>query len=370
MATQPRRNPSSLKILLYICTNRAGGAARAMVNLANYLHEFGHEVIFVNNFPWGVEYPLNKEIKRFFLEKEESTQNRLLKNYNRIRTLRRLIKQQAPQACVSFMIENNFRLTLASLGLKTRTIVSVRNDPKAEYQGKAGRFIGKYLFRLIDGIVFQTSEAKAWFPKSIQNKSVIIANLVAEKFYQVKRSQHPQHIVTCGRLNVQKNHASLIRAFAKLADKYPQDNLLIYGKGELEDSLQQLITHLGLQNRVFLMGQSEDIASVLAGAKLFVLSSDYEGMPNALMEALVAGVPSISTDCPCGGPRELIKHGENGLLVPCQDEQALIQAMDKMLSNPQQAATLAANARRLAEVFKPEVVVKQWEDFLRKEPTC
>ena len=223
---------------------------------------------------------------------------------------------------------------------------------------------------MVDGIVFQTPEAQAWFPKSIQNKSTIIANLVAEKFYQVKRSQRPQHIVSCGRLHRQKNHTLLIRAFAKLADKYPQENLLIYGKGDLESSLNQLIEQLGLQKRVFLMGQSTDVAKVLSQAKLFVLSSDYEGMPNALMEALVAGVPSISTDCPCGGPRELIQHGKNGLLVPCNDENALVRAMDQLLSNPQLAAKMGENARHGAQQFKPEIIVKQWEEFLQKDTIC
>lgn len=357
-------------VLFYISTIRSGGAARAMVNLSNALVKAGHQVILVTNFSEGNEYCLDKRILRFSLEKTESTQHRLLKNYTRIRALHRLIKQHAPHACVSFMVENNFRLTLASLGLRTRTIVSVRNDPKKEYRGKLGYLIGKYLFRLVDGVVFQTAEAQAWFPKAIQNKSTIIANLVAEKFYQVKRSSRPQHIVTCGRLHSQKNHTLLIRAFAKLADKYSQENLLIYGTGELESSLKQLIEQLGLQNRVFLMGQREDISCVLAEAKLFVLSSDYEGMPNALMEALAAGVPSISTDCPCGGPRELIRHGKNGLLVPCNDENALVKAMDSILSNSQLATTLSQNVQYVAQQFKPEIIVKQWEEFLQKRPSC
>ena len=115
------------------------------------------------------------------------------------------------------------------------------------------------------------------------------------------------------------------------------------------------------------MGQSADVPNILSRAKIFVLSSDYEGMPNALMEALVAGVPSISTDCPCGGPRELIQHGKNGFLVPCNDENLLAKAMDDILSNTRLAANMGENARQLAQAFKPEVIVKQWEKFLLRK---
>jgi len=354
-----------MKLLFYISTTRGGGAARVLVNLANHLAQLQHQIIFVTNFPDANEYPLIEKVKRFSVEKQESTQNRLLKNISRIHKLRRIIQQEKPQACLAFMGENNFRLLVSTLGIPTKSFVSVRNDPKKEYRGLLGYLIGKFLFRLADGVVFQTQEAQAWFPICVQKKSTVIFNPVQSSFYQVKRAGHPQHIVTCGRLNPQKNQALLIRAFAKIADKYPQENLLIYGKGELEDKLCQLIEDLHLQKRIYLMGLTTCVEDVLANAKLFVLSSDYEGMPNALMEALAAGVPSISTDCPCGGPHELIAPGQNGLLVPCNDENAMAEAMDKILSSSQRAEQMGQCARKSAQAYMPEVIMKQWETFIK-----
>lgn len=356
-----------MKILLYISTIGGGGAARVLVNLANYLVKANYQVIFITNFSDENEYLLDEKIKRLSLEKTESTQNRLFKNISRIYKLRRLIRQEKPQVSLSFMGENNFRLLLSTFGLASKTIISVRNDPKQEYKGVMGYLVGKFLFRLADGVVFQTKEAQAWFPKSIQKKSTVIFNAVQDSFYRTNRSPHPQHIITCGRLNLQKNHALLIRAFARIASKYPQENLLIYGKGILEDKLHLLISKLHLEKRVYLMGLNTNIEQVLAQGKIFVLSSDFEGLPNALMEALALGVPSISTDCPCGGPRELIKQQENGLLVPCNNEEALAQALEKLLLNPQKTAKMGEKARRAARIFRPELIFKQWQEFIFRE---
>lgn len=357
---------TSTKILFYISTIREGGAARVMVNLANQFAKMKYDVIFVTNFPNKNEYTLDKKIKRISLEKEEIVQNALIKNIIRIRALRAVIRTYTPQYCIGFMIENNVRLLCATCWMDTKSIISIRTDPKKKYRGIKGYLIGKILYRLADGIVFQTKEAQQYFPKVIQQKSAIIFNPVAEKFYQTMHSNSSHHIVTCGRLSEEKRHDLLIKAFAHIAAKFPEENLLIYGRGNKETMLHQLISQLNLQNRVFLMNQSTHIEQVLTEAKLFVLSSDYEGMPNALMEAMSVGVPSISTDCPCGGPRELIKSGKNGLLVPCDDENVLAQALDKMLSNPQRAMQMGENSRQAAQQFRPEIILKQWEKLLNK----
>jgi len=355
------------KILFYISTIREGGAARVMVNLANQFCKEGYKVIFLTNFPDKNEYVLNNKIERISLEEKESAENILIKNFKRIKALRSLIKTSGVKYCVSFMQENNVRLIFATLFAKAKGIISIRTDPKKKYRGIRGFLISKFLYRLARGIVFQTKEAQEFFPKTIQDKSTIIFNPVADNFYQTERDTDPKNIVTCGRLSAEKRYDLLIKAFARIFNKYPQENLLIYGQGKMKKDLELLIAKLGLQNRVFLMGQSNDIANILAHAKIFVLSSDYEGMPNALMEALAVGVPSISTDCPCGGPRELIKNGENGLLVPCNSEEKLVLAMEKILSDYKRAAQMGQNARKSMQVFKTEVIFKQWEKFIFRE---
>lgn len=351
------------KILFYISTIREGGAARVMVNLANQFCKENYKVIFVTNFPDKNEYILDKKIKRISIEEKEFTGNCLIKNFTRIRVLRLLIKSHKPEYAISFMAENNFRLILSNLFTTTKSIISIRTDPKRKYRSFKGFFLGKVLYRLANGIVFQTKEAQDFFPKAIQEKSAIIFNPVADNFYRIIRSKQPQNIITCGRLSIAKRQELLIKAFSHLVNKFPQENLLIYGEGKQKKYLEEWIAKLNLQNRVFLMGQSNNIAEILSQAKVFVLSSDYEGMPNALMEAMAVGVPSVSTDCPCGGPRDLIKDGQNGLLVPCNNEKKLTLAMEKLLSQPEQAKQIGAKAREFAQKFATPFIFKQWKKY-------
>jgi len=258
------------------------------------------------------------------------------------------------------MEEPNFRAILATRGLPVKTLVSVRNDPNKEYAGKLGAFVGKVLLPMADGCVFQTKEAQEWFPERLQRKSKIIYNAVKEDFYQIERTPVRGEIVTCGRLVEQKNHALLIDAFSEVLKKYPFVTLKIYGEGALREKLQHQINDLGLEKKAFLMGATSDVEKVLQTADLFVLSSDYEGMPNALMEAMAAGVPCISTDCPCGGPRELFGEDASDKLVPCNDSAQLAEAICKVLETTKDGMT----EKRHAETFKPDRVNQMWKDYV------
>ena len=355
-----------LKILFYINALNGGGAERVMTNLSNQLDAESIRVIFVTSYRAQGEYPLNENIKRYSLEETEIQQSRIQRNFSRIRKLRRICQEEKPDVVVSFMQEPNFRAICATFGLPTKTIVSVRNDPNREYAGKIGWFVGKVLLPMADGCVFQTEDARHWFPKKLQKKSTIIFNAVKESFYEISGKPVEGKIVTCGRLMEQKNQATLIDAFGMIADKHIQATLEIYGEGNLEASLQEQIEKLGLHDRVFLKGQTEHVEQVLQNASMFVLPSDYEGMPNALMEALAAGVPSIATDCPCGGPKMLIEHEINGLLVPVGDTAALANAMDRLLTDKVFAQKMGAAARESAEKYRPDGVFMQWKQYIEK----
>lgn len=352
-----------MKLLFYINAIHDGGAERVMTNLTAQFAKAGNEVILLTSFVDTWEYPVAPGVRRLTMEQEEIKQNRLLRNYTRIKKLRAICKQEKPDVLISFMAEPNLRALIATIGLPVKTVVSVRNDPNREYAGILGKIVGKVLLPAADGCVFQTQEAKAWFPRRLQKKSKIIFNAVAESFFETKRAC-PENIVTAGRLVKAKNHSLLIRAFAKIAEKHPEEKLLIYGAGRDKEELECLINELNMNGRVVLMGATEQMQDILARAKIFVLSSDYEGMPNALMEALAVGVPSVSTDCPCGGPKMLIEHGKNGLLVPVEDETAMAEAMDRLLGDPAFAEELGKAAREKAEAFRPYIVFGQWKSFV------
>ena len=176
-----------------------------------------------------------------------------------------------------------------------------------------------------------------------------------------------KNIVSVGRLHEQKNQELLIRAFAKISDKV-EDNLIIYGQGELREKIEKLIVELKMETRVKLGGIIENVPDAIIGSNLFVLSSNYEGSPNALLEAIALGIPAISTDCPCGGPKEIIEDGENGFLVPVGDVDAMAEKMLYVLKLSQEEINLISKkAKTSAERYRPERVFQQWKNFLLGE---
>jgi len=173
-------------------------------------------------------------------------------------------------------------------------------------------------------------------------------------------------IVNVGKLSSQKNQTFLVQAFAKIADKFLEYQLHIYGEGDKRSELEALSQELDLQDRVILKGNVSGLAKQIEDAALFVLSSDYEGMPNALMEAMAMGIPSISTDCPCGGPDFLIQNGENGVLVPVGDVECLANTMEKLLQDREMADMLGCNAVKIADVLHPDVVHENWKHYIEQ----
>lgn len=355
-----------MKLFFYIDSMQKGGANRVMANLTDHFANHGYTVVLVNDIQSGQgepEYPVNPLVKRVILDAHGSA--KAISNLKRIAQIRKLIKAEKPDCVVSFLGPPNIRMLLASAFLKCRTVVSVRNDPTKEYGVNwIKRMIANVVFLLADGCVFQTEDAALYFNRWVRRKSKVILNPVHETFYGVKRSDMPKNIVTVGRLVPQKNHKLLIDAFAMIADVFPEENLIIYGEGPLREELEKQIADLQLVNRVFMPGSTSCVSEVLSEAKLFVLSSDYEGMPNALMEAMAVGVPAISTDCPCGGPRFLFETESQRYLVPCGDAVALSNRMKAILSSWELQQELSVVAKKRANDFLPERVYQQWKDFL------
>lgn len=361
------RGMDSMKILFYIDTMYRGGAQRVMSVLVNSLSEKSYTAVLVNDFYQQNDRPIyniNSCVKRLYLS-EFNAGNPIIKNLSRISKLRKIVKAEMPDIILSFLGRPNQTMLISTLGIKVKKVVSVRNDPNREY-GTSRIVKGwiNHLFNRADGVVFQTEDAKKYFNEKIQRNSQVIFNPVNSKFYVTKRGDKPKNIVAVGRLEKQKNHELLIKAFAEIANDYQDDNLIIYGEGPLRGELEELIDSLSLKSRVVLPGNIESIEQALAEAKLFVMTSDYEGLPNALMEAMVVGVPCVSTDCPCGGPRELIEDNISGMLVPCGDKAALVKKMRILLSDKAICTGFEEQSKTKAEEFRTEKVIAEWEQFL------
>ncbi|MDE5824594.1 MAG: glycosyltransferase, partial [Lachnospiraceae bacterium] len=204
-------------------------------------------------------------------------------------------------------------------------------------------------------------------PKSVRKKSVILSNPLNPQFLNRKISAEREDlIVTAGRLDENKNHAMLIHAFAKIADEYPTVNLVIYGEGVLRAALETLAAEKGLSDRIAFPGNVSDVADCICKARIFALTSNTEGMPNSIMEAMALGIPVISTDCPCGGPAALIENEVSGLLVPVGDAFALADAFRRILEDKDFEQKLRENACKITERLAPDKVNKEWEEYLNK----
>lgn len=347
-----------MKVGLYAGLLFGGGAEKVIVELANGLSAAGDQVYLFADRLTSKDYPVEPDVTVVDFMSHPS-ENPLKKNLRRTSELRKVCSEQSLDVLVSFLSAPSFRSAAATLGLKTVHIMSVRNDPAKEYPTwRMG--LAKLLFHHTRLFVFQTEEARNGFFKIALSKTCVIPNPVDASFFQIVPSKTSETIVSIGRLTNQKNFALLVDAFADIAADYPSVELRIYGEGELKAELEERASRLGVEKRVHLCGRTSDVPRVLAGAKMFVLSSDYEGMPNALMEALAAGLPCVATDCPVGGPRMLILSAEEGLLVKTGDREGLGRAIAAILGDPERARRLGVNAKHRMEELRTEKVVATW----------
>lgn len=236
----------------------------------------------------------------------------------------------------------------ASFGMKCKFILTVRNNPWLVPASKKQRMFRDYIAGKSDAIMIQNEEQGEYFSGALHKKMIVVNNPISDSFRNEKKENYSNEIrtvVTAGRLEAQKDHAFLIRAFAKAFVDKPEIKLYIYGEGKQKQSLESLIQTLSLQDRVFLMGRSSNILEVLKKTDVFVMTSKYEGMPNALMEAMMLGVPCISSDCKTG-PRSLIRNQTNGLLYSKGNEMDFMKKLKWAAANPKQLSLLGKEARK------------------------
>lgn len=359
------KGEENMKIIFCSGSMSKGGAERVIANLSNYLIE-NNEISIITSIKGNSYYKLKEKIKLYSLDEKKQERNFIKKNISRLRKMHYLMKTIKPDIIISFLPEPSYRvLFLKIFNRNLRVIVSVRNDPNVEYKSLINRLIMKLLYPLADGFVFQTEEAQKYFSKKIQNKSVIIPNPINEEFICEPYSEEREKtIVTVGRLEEQKNHKMLIDAFSKLPEQFNEYKLIIYGEGSLRRNLEEQVKNLNLVNRVLLPGQIDNVKEQIYKASLFVLSSDYEGMPNALMEAMALGIPCISTDCPCGGPKFLIKNEYNGLLCNINDDESLQFAIKKIIKDKELARNISERAQKRILDLAPDKINKYWKEYI------
>lgn len=339
----------------------------------------GKEVHIVTFFSEEQARVLDDSINVHSLKITQSTSRLVRNTTGMLKTVYRLhktVKQIKPDVVVSFLDSVGYvYLPIGHFFTKAKYVVSERVDPYS-YRGKISK-IRFFLMQYAHSSVFQTEGAQKFFEKTypkIYNNSTVIPNpVVVNETVREMQGRIPSYterekrIVTVGRLTLrQKRQDVLLEAFKLFHEKYPDYKLDIYGDGKDSDRISTKIYEMGLSDSVNLAGRTDKVESVIFNAAAFVLTSDFEGIPNALIEAMSIGVPCVSTDCSPGGASLLINDGENGFLVPCADANAIAEKLSIVVSDAEISDRFSQNGPAISGEFSEEKIADMWEKFFDK----
>ena len=361
-----------MRCTLIIHSLNSGGAERVISNMANYWAAKGWEInlLTFDDNSKKTFYDVDPKISHIPLGIAGYSPNPIMgiwNNLTRIQSLRTVIIKSKPNVVISFMNQTNEIVLLATRWLNVPVVVSERNDPASQTTGKIWEQLRQWTYPLADRIVVQTKRAGDYFSSKLQKRICVIPNPVLlppdEQEISDKLSSGKRSLIAMGRLVPQKGFDMLLEAMAKLKDRYPEWTLTILGEGELRSQLESLRNELGLGDRVHLLGRVKNPHVFLKQADIFIMSSRFEGFPNALCEAMACGLPVISTDCP-NGPREIIRDGVDGILVPNEDVSALAVAMERLMCEEKERKRLAERAKEVTERFGLEKVMLIWESLI------
>jgi glycosyltransferase involved in cell wall biosynthesis len=361
----------TLRFTLVISSLGPGGAERVMAIMANYWAEHAREVTLITLASRTHDfYPLHHGVHRIALGVTGISSHVVSAVWNNLRRLQRLrqeIRASQPDVVLSFIDQANVLTLAGSLGLGIPVVVSERIDPRYHDIGFIWAWLRRLLYSQADALVVQTDGVRGWAERIVKSQAVhVIPNAAPGSVVRhndgLDLKPTGRTIVAMGRFALQKGFDILLKAFARCARKHSDWFLVILGDGEERGRLEALAVELGVKDRVNMPGQVKDPFGILCGADLFILSSRYEGFPNALMEAMACGLAVISTDCP-SGPREIIRDGIDGVLVQPGDVDSLVAAMDRLMADQAARQRLGKRAIEVAERFSTEKVMKMWDEL-------
>lgn len=282
------------------------------------------------------------------------------------RAIRKIVKEVNADVSISFLLDGNVYNTIGCMGRRTKSVICERNDPfKPRYYKLK---FWKPLFRFADGAVFQLPKVAEYY-NNIKAPTAVIPNPVLCNFDEeiVSFERRPNMINVLGRLDVfQKRHDVMIEAFAEFVKDYTDFSLVFYGDGPDKEQMQQKVKDLHIEDKVRFAGITNTPLDVMRASKMYILTSDFEGIPNSLIEAMSLGLPCISTDCRPGGAKLLIEDGVNGFVVPPGDAHAIATKMKWYMSSPLMADKIGTEAKKISERFSEEKIMDLWEKYLRE----
>ncbi len=370
-------NQYKTKKYLFLITGMVmGGAERVMATIANEFAKRGNEVLIVTLKDSSSAYRLDSRVKIV------GTKGNIQSKYKLIRVLKLILsgikgffyylhylKTYKPDVVLSFLTYSNLLAVITRLLFvrNVPVVISERADPLK--RGNTIKKICEFIYPKADCLVCQSKRVGNYFRKLDGKANIkIIPNPVnLECVAQTVPEKRRNAIIAVGRLNTQKNFILLMEGFQEIKSGYSDYIVEIYGQGPEYNNLNKKIHDLHIENNIFLMSIKNNVMQSVNDAKLFVMTSDYEGFPNALVEAMASGLPVISTDFPTGVAKELIKDGVNGYVVPRNDKKELAKAMVKILSSPELQESMSKENRKIIKHLDTDKIIDKWRAVLNKE---
>ena len=361
-----------MKLVFLLTALDYSGGPKMMAWLANQFAKLGHEVSIIAVYSKEIGQPLDESINFFSLNVEKSKSRFIRNTIEMIRVQKdvsTLINSIHPDVVIGFLYSVDYFFTLFNKMKRksTKVILSQRLDPFQE-KGISG-FIKKRIIAMADGVVFQSQGAQSYYKASIKN-SVVISNPVTTKTMSFqtavrKFSERADIIVVPARLNIkQKRQDVMINAFADVIINHPEARLVLLGDGPDKELLERQINEKGLDGFASIHAAVSTAEAYVKDCKIMCLSSDFEGMPNALIESLAIGINVISTDFSPGAAKDLIQNGVNGFIVPCGDHKAVADRIVWYLDHPSESDRMANKAKQISTVQSEESIFKRWNDFI------
>jgi glycosyltransferase involved in cell wall biosynthesis len=368
-----------VKLVIFIGSLARGGAERVTTNMANQLVDEGWQVTIVTLSDASTDsFELRPAVRRIALGLAAESANALeavMSNLRRIRALRRVLQNNRPNAALGMMNTASALLAFASHGLDIVAIGSERGNPSTVRLGAAWSWLRRIAYRRLNAIVALTPEASSWLAQDTGARHIaVIPNAVVWPLPEQAPRVNPdsvgqpgrKRLMAVGRLSQVKGYDKLLEAFAQVAARHVDWELVIVGEGPHRSVLQGQLQGLGLAGRVILAGEAGNLVDWYQRADLFVLTSRHEGFPNVVLEAMAQGLACVSFDCEAG-PRNIIRTGIDGLLVQDQDSAALAAALDQLMSDPDLRAQYAARATEVRERFASTRIVGMWRDLITEK---
>lgn len=365
-----------MKITFVIPSLSSGGAERVLILLAQAFLDKGYQITVItlstkdNDFyslPVGTE-----RLALGILGNSTNALNAIVNNLSRLSKLRKAVCSTQADVVISFVTETNILTILSLLKTGIPVIATEHCDPNLMSYGKIWEKLRRISYPYATKIVSVSKGVDSGFEWLSTNKRAIIYNPfleIKDNHSQVElplgTDSQKQWIMSMGRLTYQKGFDILLSAFAQIANRYPNWQLIILGKGEKRSELEQFVKDNGLSGRVILPGVIKNPFPILKKADVFVMASRFEGFPMSHGEAMACGLPVIATDCP-SGPREIVRHQIDGILVPSEDVSALAKAMDSLMSNEKERIRLASRATEVTERFSLQNVINCWEQLFEE----